>query len=116
MSDGDIDQFIQEVLWSTFPDQEPHVLERRGSPREEDDASDAEGSYRVKEPNFLELRSDDGHDQAEDVDEDVISVVELELKSASLMLAWSTQVIAYHEDTSCWVAANEEAIYKHYTL
>jgi hypothetical protein len=77
MSDRDIDQLVQEVLWSAFPNQEPHVLEGRGSPREENQASDTDRSYRIKEPNLLEFCSDDRHDQSEDVDDDVISVIKL---------------------------------------
>lgn len=77
MSDRDIDQLVQEVLRSTFANQEPHVLKSRRGPREENQASDADGADRVKEPDFFEFCSDDGHDQSEDVDEDIISVVKL---------------------------------------
>jgi hypothetical protein len=81
MSDRDVDQLVQEVLRSTFPYQEPHVLESGGSPREENQASDANGANRVKKPNFLEFGSDDGHNQSENVDNDIVSMVKLKQKS-----------------------------------
>jgi hypothetical protein len=116
MSNRDIDQLVQEVLRSTFANQEPHVLESRRGPREENQASDADGADRVKEPDFLEFCSDDGHDQSEDVDEDIISVVKLIKRLAFAVSEWFSEVSAYHEYACCWVAADEEAVDEHNTF
>ena len=114
MGDGDINQLVQKVLRGTFPNQKPHALKSGGSPWEENQASDADSADRVKEPDFLEFCSDDGHYQSENVDENIISVVELERKLASAVSL--SQVIACHEYTSCWVAADKETVYEHDTF
>lgn len=71
-----VNQLGDELSRRGFADQEPHLLESVGDPGEEDQQRDEYRSDRIEIPD--EAVADDGHDQAEDVDDDVVAVVDEE--------------------------------------
>lgn len=75
MRDAYVHQLGDELPGRGLADEKPHLLEGVGHPREEDEHGDADGADRVEIPH--EAVTDDGHDQAEDVDDDVVAVVDL---------------------------------------
>lgn len=76
MCHGHIDEFRDELVGCRFSDEQPNLLKRIAHPREQDEESNADGSDGIQVPH--ETISHDGHDQAEDVDHDVVAMVDLD--------------------------------------
>lgn len=73
---GHVDELGDELPGSRLAHQEPDLLERVGRPREQNEQRNAHGTDRVEVPD--ESVADDGHDQTEQVDHDVVAVVDEE--------------------------------------
>lgn len=74
MSYGHVNELGDELLGSSLADQEPYLLEGVGYPREQDQQRNADGTDGIKIPH--ESVTDDGHDQAENVDDNVVAMVD----------------------------------------
>src|SRR5687768_15624521 len=72
---GHVDQLRHEFPGGGLADEEPHLLKGIGHPGEEDEKGDADGADGIEIPN--ETIAHDGHDQAEDVDGDIVAMVNL---------------------------------------
>jgi hypothetical protein len=97
MSDSHVYQLIQEFLWRALSYKHPHMLKRSAGPRGEDQECNSHGTSWVQEPDIVIFRSDNTHDETENVDNNVIAVVK-------------------HKDMSCWVSTEKEAVDKHDAL
>jgi hypothetical protein len=76
MRHGHIYQLGEKLSRRRLSHQQPHLLESVRDPREEDEQGDEDCSDGIEVPD--EAIADDGHDQAEDVDGDVVAVVDEE--------------------------------------
>lgn len=76
MSDGHVHELGDEFFGSSLADQEPHLLEGVGHPREQDQQCNTDGTNGIKIPH--KPVTDDGHDQAENVDDDIVTMVDEE--------------------------------------
>jgi hypothetical protein len=76
MSDGHVHKLGDKFLRGSLADQEPDLLEGVGDPREQDQQRNADGTDGVKVPH--EAVTNDGHDQAENVHDDIVAVVDEE--------------------------------------
>lgn len=68
-----VDELGNELLGRRLSHQKPHLLKGVGGPREQDEESNENGTNGVQIPD--EFIADDSHDQAEDVDDDIVAVV-----------------------------------------
>lgn len=89
MIHGDVDELGDVLSRRGLADEQPDLLKGVGNPREEDQQRDEHGADGVQVPH--EAISDDGHDQAKDIDGDVVSVID-------------------EEDVDRWVLAVDEAV------
>lgn len=75
MRDRHINKFADELFGGGFAHQEPHLLKGVGHPREQDEQRDADGTYRIQVPH--KSLTDNGHNQTENIHDDVVAVVNL---------------------------------------
>ena len=87
--DDEIDQLADVVLWCRFSNEQPNVVEGVGSPGNENQETDENGTDRIDIPD--DTASDDGHGKTESVDDNVVTMVD-------------------EEDMNRRVAAEDEAI------
>lgn len=87
--DDEIDQLADVVLWCRFSNEQPNVVEGVGSPGNENQETDENGTDRIDIPD--DSATDNGHGKTESIDDDVVAMVD-------------------KEDMDGWVASEEEAI------
>lgn len=73
MCHAHVDELGNELLGRRLSDQKPHLLKGVGGPGEQDEKGNEDGTDGVQIPH--KFVANDGHDQAEDVDDDVVSVI-----------------------------------------
>jgi hypothetical protein len=71
--DDEVDELGNEFVWRRLAHEEPDMFIGVGSPREQDQKTDKDGTERVKVP--YDFASDDRHGQTKGVDDDIIAVV-----------------------------------------
>lgn len=90
-----VDELGHKLLRSRLAHKQPYLFERIGNPREEDQERDANSTDRIQVPN--KSVTNNGHDQTEYVDNDIIAVVDLSQVSNNILIIHH-QGPTYEED------------------
>lgn len=78
MRHGHVDDLGEELLGGRLADEQPDLLEGVAHPRDQDEETDADGTDRIRKPGRGVAGANHGHDQTEDVNDNVVAVVDLE--------------------------------------
>jgi len=73
---GDVDEAGNVSPRRAFASEQPNLLKRVGRPREQDEQGDADCSNWIQVPD--EMVAHNGHDEPEDVDDNVVAMVHKE--------------------------------------